>query len=188
MLRKNAPEYKKAARVTGVPWTALAALHFRECGMVRTAGNAGGPFMLDFGGSGTIFEDRIARHEVKMCLKYRFKRGTTVSRNFLFACVVAGDELRSKARKTLWKCDGTVNRFALADAYFGYNGRASWYGHWRKSPFVSNHPEAGYKLRLYWVSTKTGKRHSFIDCRPGAIVVWDELKHLEDRWIFPLLS
>lgn len=165
-IQNNRPEYEWAAGCAGVPWQALAAIHVRESDLVRIPGCIGGAFMLDCGGKGNEFDQRIRSREEWIVRKYQylgpgpsiyepaFGRHYSVEDNFRFACLVAADELRG------------VDEDVLADALWGYNGRYS--------ACVANNPKRDWVLEVRYTD-RGGNLHSYQDGRPGTLVLYREI-------------
>jgi hypothetical protein len=169
-IRSNWQDYAWAENRVGLPNGTLACIHFREAGLKRTS-NIGGPFMLDLGplDNPKEFARRIRAHEAKIAKKYGYRSGARVSADFRFAALVAADELKSKARKTVAPND------RLADALWGYNGRASWYQTFKDSPYVWNDPKRGIHLVKKY-RKPDGEMVEFVDSRPGAMVIFQEIR------------
>jgi len=172
----------------GVPWESLAAIHYRENEFGMVSRRPGGPFQLDPGGSDGELKDRITRHVHDVCQRYGQQYGS-IEDNFTVACIVAADELKNKARGVIAKA-GVVDGDILADAFWGYNGRASNHtesgtkdpakAHWCYSPYVANDPKRGVILRLRGTvpddTVPGGRRRIDIeDQRPGALIIYREL-------------
>ena len=197
LIRKNWSDYRYAAKKVGVPVLALVAIHYREADLYkgyyskkkkRVIRNVGGPFMLDLGplNNHAEFARRIRKHEKKVYLKYLFKGGETrypkVSHNFRFAAVVAAHHLDMKARcglfiPSVWGPVGDMgaDKECLADALWGYNGRAGWHkGEHQNSSYVWSDPKRGVFLKMRYTK-KDGTVKEFIDTRPGVMVIYKEL-------------
>ena len=173
-IAANRPDYEYGAVRAGIPWLALAAIHVRESNLKRIPGNIGGAMMLDLGGkTGSEFERRIRSHEEKMARKYGYRYGASVEDDFRFSCLVAADEFRSKIRGKLYMWTGEVDEDVLANALWYYNGHAQ--KSWRYSPCVANNPQRGWVLEVRW-KDKKGMVHSYMDTRPGTLVLWRELQ------------
>ena len=178
MVVNNRPDYEFAANRTGLPWLALAAIHYEENDFKRYVGSVGGAFALDLGEGPkpSDFEHRIWNHEEKVAKKYFYRRDAEVENDFRFACLVGADELRSKCRGKLWDDDGTVNTEVLYDAMMGYNGRVK--GGWKKACYCANDPKRGKKMMTIY-RLKDGTRKEYPCERPGAVTIWRELLKLE---------
>lgn len=172
MIEQNYKYYHWATTVCDIPVETLIAVHYRESGLHRgwysfkrkaVVKNLGGPFMLDCGGEGTTeFETRIRYYEQKIANKYSFKGDTRVSHNFAFACLVAADMMKSKARYGLGTEEG------VADAFWGYNGRVR--GSYLNSAYVCSDPKRGKIMHFNF------QRRTKADVNPGCLTLWRELK------------
>lgn len=179
------PDYIYAARKVGVPVPALPAIHYREADLFlglysakrkKANRNIGGPFMLDPGG-GKEFARRIRDHEIKIWkLYYGAGKAPTVSRNFRFAAVVAAHELKSKLRCEAWTYE------CLVDAVWGYNGRASWTPV-DENPYLWSNPSKNTQL-IFKYRNRQGELVSFVDKRPGVMVVYSEILTLMKAGVF----
>ena len=157
-------EYRVAAEWIGVPVLALPAIHYIEANLERTR-NVGGAFMLDRGGDGTtMFDKNIRDYERIVAKRLNISPVPKVSRDFWFAATCAAYELREKRRGRGW------GRDVLADAMWGYNGRPKSHRTWRDSAYVWNDPKRGRRI---WVC---GRTKTYLCERPGAIVIYDEIK------------
>lgn len=169
LIRKHWPDYKYASDITQVPVEILAAIHYRESGLLEgyyskrrqcVVKNIGGPFMLDLGprNDGAEFARRIRNYEYKVWRFYGWK-GTAlrVRDNFRFAALVAAHELKSKFRTT------------LADAVYGYNGRSILMP-LEVNPYVWNNPRAGIQFMVRYNDLE------YLDTRPGVMVIYEEIK------------
>lgn len=175
----NRPDYEWAACRAGVPWQAIAAIHYREKTFLREATNWGGPMMMDMGGQGRAeFITRIRAEEKRVARKYCLWTSPRVRDDFRFACLCQADELRNKVRGRLWLRNGRVDEAILADALWGVNGRAAWHRTWKRSAYVNNDPAHGRQLTFKW-RHKVNEIWYFKDTRPGALVVYRELKRIE---------
>lgn len=168
--------------MVGVPLAILPAIHYRESALhpgwysvtkKKVIKNGGGPFMLDLGGKGSEFSKRIRAYEIKTFKLYGGK-GTAprVSRSFKFAALVAAHELKSKKR-----CDGPWTYDCLADACWGYNGRASW-GTIEENPYLWSDPARGTCLVSRYRNSK-GKIICYKDKRPGVMVLYGEITEMQ---------
>lgn len=110
LINKNKSVYVQASEKTDVPWTALAAIHFREAGNDPSKDlGAGNPL----GGGGSQYSSQSA------------------SKTLLESAIKAGKELQGKAEGGVIKKKLTASNpdpELLKDAFFGYNGRNSGYG------------------------------------------------------------
>jgi hypothetical protein len=139
-INKLKPAYQEAEKATGVPWQAIAAIHYRESSNSESqdlqAGNAiGGPYGQ--------YSDSYG--------KYGYPKSMGES------AIFAAKELMGKTSK------GKINVPSpdpdiLKDAFFGYNGRASVYAAqaaqlgfdadkqpYEGSPYVMNNFDAKHK-------------------------------------------
>jgi len=120
--------------------------------------------MLDCGAEGTLeFEARIRYHEKKIADKYRFNDDTRISHNFAFACLVAADFIKQKARY------GLNTEKGVADMFWGYNGRIK--GSYLNSAYVCSDPKNGNVMTFKY------KNKVITDTRAGCLPIWKELKN-----------
>jgi len=189
-IKANMADYKNAAKLTNIPWQALAAIHFREAEFARTVKEPGGPFQLDPGGEKNDLNKRCWDYTVKVCKKYGAK-ATDINTNFDSAALVGAHEFVSKPGASLYDDKGNPIRENIADRMFSYNGRSKHYseneqvGHgnttpaWEWSPYVNNNPNMGRVLKI--VATQLNDKGERItiagtpDPRPGSIIIYDEL-------------
>lgn len=174
--------------VSGIPWQAMAALHFLEADFtVGPTKTPGGPFQLDPGGVGDVLLERIKAAVAVICAKYTRPIGD-IETDFPTAALVAAHHLLGKVRPQPYPDDDFET--ILADAMWGYNGRSKWHtptgeagvgvASWRFSPYVVNDPKAGIVLRVRGTipdDTVPGGRRK-IDrpsLRPGGMIVYREL-------------
>lgn len=181
--------YEAAVKlVGGLPWQALAAIHYRENEFALRSTTPGGPFQLDPGGEGPDLRRRIEAYEDLVRKAYGIDGGS-IETDLAFAALVAAHELRGKIRTELTR-DEIADGDVLADALWGYNGRAPFHTStgtaddkdwsWRWSPYVANDPKRGVVLRLRGTipdASVPGGRRAIDrpDGRPGAFVVYREL-------------
>jgi len=174
LVERNFPDYERAALFTGIPWQALAAIHYRESNLSRDCRNIGGPFMLDRGGDRVEFDARVRKEELRVARAYSYiNLHARVRGDFRFACLVAADELKVKSRGWLRKIIG-INGWVLADAMWGYNGRAKSCRSWRDSAYVSNDPASGRVKTMRWQHNAETVMY-VDDVRPGAYIIYLEL-------------
>ncbi len=172
-IQQNYKYYYWAATNCDVPVEALIAIHYRESKLYRgwysfrkkaVVKNLGGPFMLDCGGEGTEeFEANIRREERRIAKKYNFEGDTRVSHNFAFACLVAVDYIKNKARY------GLDTKHGITDMFWGYNGRA--HKSYLHSSYVCSDPKNG-KIMSFTFQGKTK-----VDGNPGCLALWRELNN-----------
>jgi len=179
IIRENWADYAYAAKRVGIPVAILPTLHYRESSLRRTQ-NLGGPFMLDLGplNDGAEFTRRIRAYERRVAKLYGYPEGTRVSDNFRFACVVAAHELLSKS-----KCGRALQGHCLVDAFWGYNGRASWHrdpegnrSH-LGSAYVWSDPKRGHVMKKKF-RNRAGEFVEYPDTRPGVMVIYLEVADL----------
>jgi hypothetical protein len=182
--------YETAVRIVGgLPWQAIAAVHFREAEFAQRSTIPGGPFQLDPGGTGQELQERIEAYVAAVCKQYDvYPAPGGIETDFALAAVVAAHELRSKVRAEI-AAGCLVDGEVLADALWGYNGRSKYHtasgqpdgeSSWRYSPYVSNDPKRGVVLRIRGTvpdATVQGGRRMIDrpDPRPGAMIVYREL-------------
>ncbi len=192
-VRENWSDYNYAAKKFDVPVLVLVAIHYRESDLRKgwyskkrqeVVRNIGGPFMLDFGplGDHKEFARRIRAYEKRMHRKYGDGSSVVpkVSHDFRFAAWTAAQHLKNKDRFVMVKRDGTIDNEAIADAVWGYNGRASWHRDSKgnrtheKSSYVWSDPKNGITLFMQY-RKKDGTMKRFIDMRPGVMIIYSEL-------------
>jgi len=188
-VRELRGAYETAVRIVGgLPWQAIAAVHYREAEFAQRSTIPGGPFQLDPGGTGQELQERIEAYVQAVRDKYGLLEGGTIDSDFWLAAVVAAHELRSKVRAEI-AAGSVVDGEVLADALWGYNGRSRYHtasglpegeSSWRYSPYVSNDPKRGVVLRIRGTvpdATVQGGRRMIDrpDPRPGAMIVYREL-------------
>jgi lysozyme family protein len=180
-IKANKMPLIEAQSVTQVPWQMLAAVWYREHAL--TMGN--NPFQFDpLPSHGTIL-GLLHSYTDYEPLKYSVD-------DFDFAAILAACWLRSKCRYPLVVVQNfqypsekenefdtvqviTVNKEdeAVADAFYGYNGRA--YGdNPFNSPYVANELDELHH-NMSFRGTVDGKWVDIVDQRPGAFVVYKQL-------------
>ena len=178
-IKANKMPLIEAESVTQVPWQMLAAVWYREHGL--TMGN--NPFQFD----------PPPTHAVILGLlqSYTDYKPTSYSvDDFSFAAILAACWLRHKCRFPLVVVESfqspvkdelrtiqqiTINSTdeAVADAFYGYNGRA--YGsNPLNSPYVANELDELHH-NMHFRGEDNGKWIDIIDKRPGAFVVYKQL-------------
>lgn len=186
-IKANKSILLAAENLVKTPWQMLAAVWYREHAL--TMGN--NPFQFD----------PPPTHQKIMGLlqSYTDYKPTSYSiDNFPFAAILAACELRSKCRYPLVKIERfqqpfpedfdpekipevesiqviTINSSdqAVADAFYGYNGRA--YGsNPLNSPYVANELDELHH-NMHFRGEDNGKWIDIIDTRPGAFVVYKQL-------------
>ncbi len=148
--------------------------------------------MLDYGpiNDHVEFARRIRSHEVKVFKLYGgVGKIPKISHNFKFACLVAAHHMVLKSR-----CSIQIHE-CLADAFWGYNGRASWHvlekgdkpSH-QNSAYVWSDPRGGVSLPMQY-RDKHKRIVRFMDTRPGVMVIYKELEKLHTLGVvFPKLK
>jgi len=182
LIKKHLPVYQQACGMAGI--------HYREAEFATFSQVPGGAFQLDPGGTGDELKNAIVKYTAMVCKLY----GVPVKdleTDFFTACLVAVHELKSKVRATTEITP--IDDEALADAYWGYNGRSRHHTefeqtqkgtmepHWRWSPYVSNDPKNGIVLRITGTmpDPKDPTKRLKIDRpdpRPGALVIYREVR------------
>lgn len=177
-VRQNRQVYENAESVSGVPWQALASVHYRECNFetdyskIRTPGSF---YQLDPIPSDpylnkllTSYTDLNAMSRL-MLLKNGIK-------DFQSATIICAAYLRVK---TPYKYSGqNTADHIIKDALYGYNGRA--YGSADKSPYVMNMFDSAHENMRIVGSIPDGhggrKHIDTVDKRPGAYTVYKFLR------------
>lgn len=176
-VRRNRSFYERAVgivtRTEGMSlWYALASLHFREAGFARSYNS----FQLDKAASGAEERRRIREHFAKVCRRY--EEPVKDADDFGTCCLVAADFLvHISARKKLL-VDGRPDREAIADALLRYNAGRNTSKRWQDHAYCASDPKRGVRLKVRGTVVHKGvrKRVDFVDSRPGAVVVYDELR------------
>lgn len=139
-INKLKPAYQEAEKATGVPWQAIAAIHYRESSNSASGDlQAGNPI----GGPYGFYSDSYG--------KYGYPKSMGES------AIFAAKELMGKTDKGKINTP-TPDPDVLKDAFFGYNGRASVYAAqaaqlgfdpnkqpYEGSPYVMNNFDAKHK-------------------------------------------
>lgn len=185
-IKVNKRPLLAAEQIVKVPWQMLAALWFREHAL--TMGN--NPFQFDPPPTHAKILGLLQSYTDYKPLRYSID-------DFAFAAILAACELRWKCRYPLV----TVRSFqkakdpygevgmqeyetvqtitvdqsdkAVADAFYGYNGRA--YGdNPFNSPYVANELDELHH-NMHFRGEENGKWIDITDTRPGAFVVYKQL-------------
>lgn len=144
----NCPVYTSSADKYGIPWEALAAIHFREGG---------------FNPNGSVISGReIGAPEPD--------QGGMVFSSLQESADRAAEVLIGKNSDIV----GAPADDIVKDAMFGYNGRASCYGSPDGSPYVMNlYDEKHMNMPII---TSDGGGCDGIDTRPGAFLIYKIIK------------
>ena len=189
-IQSNMDAYQYAENLTDVPVLLLAAIHYRESGLhkgyysrkrKKVIKNIGGPFMLDYGplNDHKEFARRIRAHEAKVHKLYKLDGPVAkISHNFKFASLVAAHHIKLKTRKRF------KGKERLADAVWGYNGRASW--HVLEKGDKPSHINSSYvwsdPLRNHKMPAQYRDKHKrlvkYMDSRAGVMVLYKELNEV----------
>ena len=190
----NLPQYEWAVElVGGVPAIALAAVNYRETGGRRTTKRRGGWCQMDWAGA-TV--RALQKRAAMICWKYGVPAGKLAT-DFRTGCLVCAHILKLKSKNRPIFVNGVVMIPHLAWALWGYNGRSSYHTpdgkrdrqrrHWKFSPYVSNDPKRGVKLRLMGTMPDMSRKRikvDRLDRRPGALVIYQELdERLGYGWV-----
>jgi hypothetical protein len=185
-IKANKPTLRAAEDIVKVPWQMLAAVWFREHGL--TMGN--NPFQFDPPPTHQKIIGLLQSYTDYKPLKYSID-------DFPFAAILAACELRSKCRYPLVMVQNFQQAFPedyklgdstpksvqvisnnpsdemVADAFYGYNGRA--YGsNPFNSPYVANELDELHH-NMHFRGEDNGQWIDIIDKRPGAFVVYKQL-------------
>jgi hypothetical protein len=180
-IKANKPTLMAAENIVKVPWQMLAAVWFREHAL--TMGN--NPFQFD--------PPPTHNEIVGLLQSYTDYKPTRYSiDDFPFAAILCACKLRSKCRyplvivqtfqhveegintnKTLQSITVDTSDEAVADAFYGYNGRAFGSNPFN-SPYVANEMDALHH-NMHFQGEDNGHWISIIDTRPGAFVVYKQL-------------
>lgn len=169
--------FVKAERITGVPWEAVAAVWFRESFSVTPPTTPGGPFQFDPTPTDAALLQLLDRFtKLDMLEKeHLINRGIN---DFQAGAIFAACWLRHKCKPVLTPNSPEKD---IADAFYGYNGRA--YGSVDRSPYVMNMIDKEHAFMRLIGTIPDGKggrkRVNTVDRRPGALKVYRQLKALE---------
>jgi len=132
-VKENQPTYEEAEKQSGVPWEAIAVLHYRETRFKRVNPSNGQGIYQDYEKSNGPYPT-----------------GAVSDAEFLRQTVWAGNFLKGKASDPDLLAKGDAGQ--IKDAFFGYNGRSSQYAAQAKrlgfkdpyegSPYVMNKADA----------------------------------------------
>ncbi len=207
IVRKLRPAYQKAFEVIGrdwAPWESLAAIHFREAAFAERSRVPGGPFQLDPGGTGDELKARIKAEVERVGKLYSVPMGD-IETDFATAAIVAAHGFKERLRVKAVRQDGTLDETVVGWAFFRYNGLGAMipdasglesYRYYSEkgqtgrgstkadpfwSPYVSNDPVGGHrlKMRATMPDEKDPTKRIVInreDPRPGAMVIFRELR------------
>lgn len=171
------PIFLDVQKATGVPWQAVAAVWYRESFSVASPKTLGGPFQ---------FDPPLPKAHIASILRRFSKLTSTEIEKFAVRgvddfetgayCCAAWLRLKCKPVITPGSPDEVI-----ADAFFGYNGRA--YASYSKSPYVMNNYDEEHKNMRLKGSIPDGKGGrtwvNIIDKRPGALTIYKFLKDEE---------
>jgi hypothetical protein len=185
-IKANKVPLLAAEEIVKVPWQMLAAVWFREHGL--TMGN--NPFQFDPPPTHAKILGLLQSYTDYKPTRYSID-------DFSFAAILAGCYLRSECRFPLvivqsfqpplpddYKLGDVISPSrqvitqnasdeAVADAFYGYNGRA--YGsNPFNSPYVANELDELHH-NMHFRGEDNGKWIDIIDTRPGAFVVYKQL-------------
>lgn len=186
-----ADDYRWAAKLVGIPWRMLPMTHKTERGLKTSPATGGWP-QLDMGGKNP--GEKAAQRKafvVKLMKKYGVTEYGPLRTDFRTGCMVCAHILKLKVPRRLRGKPWTEEK--VAEASFGYNGRASYYNRfwqtgsgskvrsWRWSPYVSNWL-AGRKLFVKGRQYHKGKRVQIskrMYKNPGTLLLYRELRRRE---------
>ena len=171
--------FELAERVTGVPWEAIAAVWFRESFSVAPPKRPGGPFQFDPPTRSYTdlhgLLDRFTKglsEEQKRDLIRRFPN------EFGAAAIFAACWLRHSCKPVIVP---DISDEVAKDMFYGYNGRE--YGSVERSPYVMNQiDETRMNMRIRGTVRRPDGSEEWVDVvdtRPGAFVVYKQLKALK---------
>ncbi len=183
-----ADDYKWAAKLVGIPWMLLPVTHKIERHF-KTSPATGGWAQLDMGGKNP--DEKAAQRKalvVKVMKKYGVTEYGPLRSDFRTGCIMCAHILKGKVPRRLRDKPWTDEK--VAEASFGYNGRARYYNQhwqtgsgskvreWRWSPYVANWL-AGRKLFVKGRQYHKGKRVAIskrIYKNPGTLLLYRELR------------
>jgi len=184
IIKANKPTLMAAENIVKVPWQMIAAVWFREHAL--TIGN--NPFQFDPVPTHAKILGLLQSYTDYKPLRYSVD-------DFSFAAILAACELRSKCRfplaviqsfqqpdtepgqfKTVQSITIDPSDEAVADAFYGYNGRAFGSNPFN-SPYVANEMDELHH-NMHFRGEDNGKWIDIIDTRPGAFVVYKQLIQL----------
>lgn len=179
-IKKNKSVYVNAEHLTGVPWQAVAAVHFREHSLgTSNPERVGGPFQFDPPLTEIQMRSLLKRFTnigKKETIEEYVRKGINT---FETAAVFAACWLRHKSVPVITP---TASDESIKDAFWGYNGKA--YGSADKSPYVMNMYDSAH-MNMVLRGTVPDKKNpskrvkvETVDKRPGAFTIYKELKRL----------
>jgi hypothetical protein len=175
-VRKVYPILKRVQDATDVPWQAIAGIWFRESFSVANPKRPGGPFQFDPVPSPGALRGLLDRF-TKLSDAEKHDLVLNGAHDFYSGAIFAACFLRLKTGPTIHP---GVDDEVIKDAIYGYNGKA--YHMAENSPYVFNgYDSAHYPMRLTGTMPdgKGGREKvSFLDEKPGAFVVYKQLKVL----------
>ena len=170
------PILMRAQELTGVPWQAIAAVWYRESFSVTSPATPGGPFQFDPEPPASVLRALLITFCPSLTSAEREGLIAQGVNKFSSAAIFAACWLRRKSGPNLAKDHSDA---AMADAFYGYNGRA--FGpNPLNSNYVANELDLSHDDMLIRGSIpdgKGGRRYiRTIDKRPGALTVYKQLK------------
>lgn len=170
--------FTRAQFLTGVAWQAVAAVWYRESFSISPPKTPGGPFQFDPEPTDSLKRELLIAFCPSLTEVERealVKKGVN---DFAAGAIFAACWLRRKSGPNLSKDHSDA---AIADAFYGYNGRA-WGRNPLNSPYVANELDEAHKgmiIRGTIPDGKGGRIHiENVDARPGALTVYKQLVEL----------
>jgi hypothetical protein len=179
-IRRQKAVYLKAQELTGVPWQAIAAIHYREHSLSpNNPSRIGGPFQFDPPLTEVQARNYLTKYTnlgKNLIIDEYAKKGVN---DFQTAAILAACHMRHKCKPVLNPNSSDTD---IKDAMWGYNGRA--YGSADKSPYVMNMYDKDH-MNMIIVGTvpdiknpKKRIRVRTVDKRPGSFTIYKEIKEL----------
>ena len=171
-VRRWLPLYLEAQAKIGVPWTLLAALHYRESNFGARTQRVGGPFQFD----PPLSPAQVRAYGARYGISDLTDPETDVRTGVLCAAAFLQGKVAALGRAALTP---QSTEEACADAAWSYNGRA--YGSWQNSPYVNNDPQRGRQLHIRGTvpDLKDPRKRVRVDqpdTRPGVLAVMREVR------------
>jgi hypothetical protein len=170
------PELEKIEGITQVPWQLLAGIWFRESFSVAPPKTPGGPWQFDPPPTVGLIATWLSRYTNLNPMEREaiFQKGIN---DFYAGGVLAGCLLQLKVGGQLTP---NASDDLVKNAIWAYNGRA--YGCADNSPYVMNFFDKAHQEMHLVGSIPDGhggrRRIDVMDLRPGAFVVYKQLKEI----------
>jgi lysozyme family protein len=164
-IRAHKPILMHASEACSIPWQALASIWYRESSL-RELTNA---FQFDPIPSRNIIFSLLREH-CNLTIPQKAEILNDGIEQFYSGALIAACWL---CQKCTYDLASNHTETAIADAFYGYNGRA--YGHNPlNSPYVANEID-DHHHQMHFRGTINGKWVELVDKRPGALAVYRQL-------------